>query len=203
MDEKIYYSEGGVQISLNRAVFGNVTYQVANITSVTTTQNQETKRDVTGQLKKAGCLTVTLCCACPALWTLFMLAMQFRINDEMIITMLVIPAILTAVGIGVLRSMRIASPIKIAHFHLMIETASGSAQAWTNTNAESMTTVVAALNSAIADRHSDTFSTTLEHASNTEGSKEMKTCPVCAEDVKGAAKKCRYCGHLFEVSFNQ
>jgi galactose-1-phosphate uridylyltransferase len=27
-----------------------------------------------------------------------------------------------------------------------------------------------------------------------------KTCPMCAENVKAAAKKCRFCGHLFELS---
>jgi hypothetical protein len=28
---------------------------------------------------------------------------------------------------------------------------------------------------------------------------EVKKCPMCAEDVKFAAKKCRYCQHLFDI----
>jgi hypothetical protein len=28
----------------------------------------------------------------------------------------------------------------------------------------------------------------------------MKTCPECAEPVRVAARKCRYCGHRFEDS---
>jgi hypothetical protein len=27
---------------------------------------------------------------------------------------------------------------------------------------------------------------------------ETKTCPDCAEEVKAAARKCRFCGHMFE-----
>ena len=30
-----------------------------------------------------------------------------------------------------------------------------------------------------------------------------KTCPECAEEVKMAAKKCRYCGHSFDASAMQ
>ena len=28
---------------------------------------------------------------------------------------------------------------------------------------------------------------------------ELKKCPMCAEDVKFEAKKCRFCQHLFEI----
>jgi hypothetical protein len=28
---------------------------------------------------------------------------------------------------------------------------------------------------------------------------ELKICPMCAEDVKFAAKKCRFCQHVFEI----
>jgi Uncharacterised protein family UPF0547 len=32
----------------------------------------------------------------------------------------------------------------------------------------------------------------------TDADGEMKTCPDCAEQVKAAARKCRFCGHMFE-----
>ncbi len=31
-----------------------------------------------------------------------------------------------------------------------------------------------------------------------EASMGEKTCPMCAESVKAAAKKCKHCGHMFE-----
>ena len=32
-----------------------------------------------------------------------------------------------------------------------------------------------------------------------EEAEELKKCPMCAEDVKFAAKKCRFCQHIFEI----
>lgn len=38
---------------------------------------------------------------------------------------------------------------------------------------------------------------TLPSIPETESSLETKQCPDCAEDVKAAASKCRFCGHIF------
>ena len=35
-------------------------------------------------------------------------------------------------------------------------------------------------------------------SSTTDSSEEFKNCPMCAEQVRFAAKKCRYCQHIFE-----
>jgi hypothetical protein len=42
---------------------------------------------------------------------------------------------------------------------------------------------------------SSVFGTT--DSNHLEGNIEFKNCPMCAEEVRFAAKKCRYCQHLF------
>jgi hypothetical protein len=47
---------------------------------------------------------------------------------------------------------------------------------------------------------SGTLTVTYNLEEDTPGRQEEKTCPDCAEQVKAAAKICRYCSHEFDQS---
>jgi Uncharacterised protein family UPF0547 len=48
------------------------------------------------------------------------------------------------------------------------------------------------------DDHDEDDANDAELESN-HSSREFKACPDCAEEVRAAARKCRYCGYMFEV----
>lgn len=53
--------------------------------------------------------------------------------------------------------------------------------------------------SALSQKFLGELSRSIEQVSIASVTHEMKTCPECAEEVKAAARKCRFCGFVFQI----